>query len=253
MTEINDEWDFYPCRVDDNPASISLNLGYWRHTPLADAPTLLWIGLQIKTPGEHGMGVAPDATLLYEIEDRISADAQARGLLYLGRLRTGGDWQLTFQGRPEHEALLDDIVAQGLAGQGRGYRTGAQPDPEWIYYRDFLFPDAERYQWMLDRRVVDQLRQQGDVLTASRPVDHHLDFPADADLAPFLEAARALGFSVEGDPTPLDDGQVSVHLQRSDALDGLQIHGVVMELTELATAIGGAYEGWGCPVVTASD
>ena len=37
MSELHQDWDFYPCRVDDNPASITLNLGLMRHGPIAEA------------------------------------------------------------------------------------------------------------------------------------------------------------------------------------------------------------------------
>ena len=250
MSEVRDEWDFYPCRVDDNPASIYLNLGYAEDAPIVSAPTLLWIGLEMLVPGDHGMGMEPDVDQLYEIEERIVAEMEGKGALYLGRLRNKGDWQLTFQGPKALTLLLDEIAVRGLTGQARGYRVGAEPDPDWSYYREFLFPDSERYQWILDRRVVDELRSHGDQLIAVRPVDHHLEFAPDAPVQSFVQAAAVLDFQVGREPAPMEDGAIAVHLVRPDPLANVQIHDAVMELTKLAREHGGSYAGWGCSVVS---
>ncbi len=253
MTEIRDEWEHYPCQVDGGPAAVFLNLGYAEHMPVEDAPTLLWIRLQILEPGAHKIGMDPDVRRLYAIEDVIVAQAESKGLRYVGRLRHNGDWQLTFYGEPEHEAMLVDLVDGGLSGPEREYRTGTQDDPDWGYFRDFLMPGTERFQWIMDRRAVDQLRERGDVLTEARPVDHHLEFPEGTNIAPFLQAVQAEGFMVVERTTPHEDGLVPLHLRRNDALDRLQIHGVVMKLITLATPLAGEYYGWDCPVVTEAN
>ena len=245
---IEDDWDFYPCEVDNNPASMSLNLAIARHLPLPESPTLLWIGLQMLEAGDHGRGIEPDVKQLFEAEDRIVPAAKDAGMIHVGRLRNAGDWQLTFYGRPEHEAMLDDMATAGIAGPARGYRTGAKEDPDWDYYRDFMYPDAERHQWIMDRRVVDQLREQGDALGTKRPIDHYIDFPPDADLTSFLAAVDDQGFSLQS-TTPSEDGKtVSVQLVRDDALADMAIHYVVMLLVELAVPAGGDYNGWGSPI-----
>ena len=249
MADVKQDWEFYPCQVDDHPASIFLNLGYAEHLPLTDSPTLLVIGLQMLEPGDHGIGVEPDVRTLFAAEDVIVAEAEARGLRFVGRVRHNGDWQLSFYGRPEHEPMLAEIALLGLGEQARGYRTASQDDPDWGYFRTFLMPNRERFQWIMNRRVVDQLRTHDDRLEEARPVDHYLEFPLDATLEPFIAQVEELGFTVVDAPAA-QDGRLLVHLCRSDALDGLRIHGVVMELIHLATAAGGEYEGWGCTPVT---
>ncbi len=242
-----EEWDFYYCRVDDAPASIFMNFEYRESRP-AGLDTLYYVGLEILEPGEHGLGDDDDVELLWKLEDTITTAAAAAGFTYVGRLRTGGDWQLTFYGAADRETVLEELVVSALSESERGYRIGSQEDAEWGYYEDFLMPDAERWQWIMDRRVVQQLEKSGDVLETPRPVDHFIGFP-DADRREsFLAAAREKGFRAEvGVTHESGENPFSAQLIRSDPVTLEHIHDVVMELIELAEEYDGDYDGWGAP------
>ncbi|MBX3125820.1 MAG: DUF695 domain-containing protein [Polyangiaceae bacterium] len=249
MTEVVDEWEFYPCRVDDAPASIFLNFAYRTSRP-AGLDTLYYAGLQILDAADHGMGSEADAKLLWELEERITDAAASVGLCFVGRLRNHGDWQLTFYGPKEREAELEQRVVEALADTDRGYRVGSKPDEDWSYYEDFLLPDAERWQWIMDRRVVAQLREAGDDHSVPRPVDHFVHFADARRREAFLSAARALGFDAQEGAT--DDGAALPYgaaLVRKDKVELDAIHEVVMTVLELAEEHGGEYDGWGAPIV----
>jgi hypothetical protein len=51
-----DDWDFYPCVVDDRPASIFLNLRYEHTRPSSLADTLFWLRIHMLDPADNGMG-----------------------------------------------------------------------------------------------------------------------------------------------------------------------------------------------------
>lgn len=243
--EIRDAWEFYLCPIDDAPASLFLNFGFEPHAPLANADTLYVVRIALHDPDEHGMGSAAEAELLRSIEDRITEGAQATGLYYVGRIRSGGVWQLTFYGRtgwidalrPTHTTL------ELLAGRHVDVRT--MPDPDWGYYREFLLPDAERRQWIADRHVVDALHERGDVLTLARPVRHWAFFPTPGARASFVAAAAREGF-VAAEQVDTADGArgFGAQLERVDAVDLDHIHDVAMGLLELARVHGGDYDGW---------
>jgi regulator of RNase E activity RraB len=105
----------------------------------------------------------------------------------------------------------------------------------------------------MDRRLVAQLQQHGDVLTAERPVDHFLNFPEGVDVSGFCAAARELGFGMLEELPPAVDGMQSVPLQRMDTVELDAIHEAVMQLVDLAASYDGAHDGWGCPLVKAGD
>jgi hypothetical protein len=247
----NEEWDFYYCRVDDAPASIFMNFAYRDERP-SGQDTLYFVGLQILEQGEHGMGVEPDVKALWSLEDEITEAAAAKGFTYVGRLRTQGDWQLSFYAPAEKEPELEELVVAACAEVDRGYRFGSKEDESWSYYDEFLSPDAERWQWILDRRVVEQLGKAGDVHETPRPVDHFIGFPDAASRDAFMSAARERGFSAEpGEPRDDGENAYTAQLVRSDPVTLRHIHVVVMDLVELAAEHGGDYDGWGAPIAAA--
>ncbi len=248
-----EEWDFYYCRVDDAPASIFMNFQYREERP-AGLETLYYVGLEMLEPGEHGLGVDDDVKLLWALEDVITTAAAEAGFTYVGRLRTGGDWQLTFYGTGGKEPTLEELVVNALSEPERGYRIGSQEDADWEYYEEFLMPDAERWQWIMDRRVVQQLEKAGDVLDTPRPVDHFIGFPDVERRESFLVAARAKGFTAEAGVTH-ESGEkpFSAQLIRSDPVELEHIHDVVMDVIELAEEHDGDYDGWGAPIAAAGD
>ncbi|HEY8079215.1 MAG TPA: DUF695 domain-containing protein [Labilithrix sp.] len=243
MAKREGDWEFYPCRVNDAPASILLDLTF-RDAKPSGADTLYFAGLQILEPGDHGMGTGADIERLYAAEDAICDAASGAGLTYVGRLRNGGDWQLTFYGPAGREKALEDVVVRFRGA--RGYRTGSKADAAWSYYDEFLMPDAERWQWIMNRRVVEQLASHGDDHATPRPIDHYVYFDAAADRDAFAAAATAKGFRVE--PTP-EGERFGAHLVRTDRVQLGHIHEVVMELRELGEAHGGDYDGWGAGIV----
>ncbi|HEY0251026.1 MAG TPA: DUF695 domain-containing protein [Kofleriaceae bacterium] len=244
---IKDRWDFYPCRVDDAPASIFLNMWFATHAPYGGADTLYWVAITMRDPGDHGMGTAEEADQLFPVEDTIADRATAAGLTYVGRLRNRGTWQLTFYGRPEHEAPIVAIVsAVGLGG--RAVEVDSIANPDWDYYRTFLLPDRERHRWMVDRAVVDALANAGDPLAASRRVDHWCYFAKAADRDAFVDEANGERFELQG---LSDDAMHGAQIHRVDSVELESIHETVMSLVELAAKHHGEYDGWETSVESA--
>lgn len=246
--DVPNAWDFYLCRVDEEPASISLNLWFANHAPLEDAATVFIATIIMDEAGDHGMGTPDALARIGPMEDRLVDAAAAQGLHHVGRLRNKGRWQLTFYG-PAHKAPGWEALASEALGAGRmGFATKA--DPEWGYYFDFLCPDPERWQWILDRRVVDQLTQHGDDPRKPRPVDHQVTFSARETRDAFLEAARTLGFQAVARDDGKGDRPFAGTLTRDDPAELGHIHEVVMGLTRVAAQHDGAYDGWGCPIAS---
>lgn len=236
VTEGDDDWDFYPCQVDDAPASIFLNLRYRSSAPFGDTDTHYSLRIELIDKAEHGMGSAAEADALYPIEDEVIERAQALGFLYVGRLRTAGYWELTFYAPAES---LDALAALAAGIAVRKAVAEARPDPDWDYYRDFLFPNDERREWMQDRRLVDKLQEQGDPLTTPRRVDHWLEFPTPEARNLFVADLAAEGFALESFSDP---GGARVH--RIDAVELETIHAAVVTLLGMAVRHGGTYDGW---------
>lgn len=232
-----DELDFYPCLVDDAPASIYVNLRYEHEMP-AGADTCYRVAIEIQAPGVHGIGGAEEAEVLNTLEERLITGAPA--LLYAGRVRNRGIWESVFYGPSGHEATLR---AEDAAGHR--VRVFADRDPAWDYYRDLLLPDAERRQWMDDRRMVTILREQGDSLARPRRVDHHAYFPSARARDAFVAQVAVEGFVHALSTEELDRGwPFGAQVHRTDTIELDHIHDAVMIVVDAAAAHGGRYERW---------
>ncbi|MEJ7600150.1 MAG: DUF695 domain-containing protein [Kofleriaceae bacterium] len=239
-----DDWDSYPCRVDDAPASILLNLRFESQAPADCAATLYWLQIQLREKADHGMGSAAESEILQPAEHQITARAEANGFFYVGRLRCGGRWQLLFYGSEGRLSTIQILANELESSTGRSVEPGSMLDPSWNYYLNFLLPDTERRQWMRDQRTVELLKECGDPLLSPRRVDHWLAFQTALQRDAFV-CAVSPGFTIE---CTLDHGEgdfrFGARVHRVDYVDVESIHDVVMDLVQLAKQHGGHYDGW---------
>lgn len=235
-----DEWDFYPCRVDDHPASILINLRYLQEDPQESNGYVHHAFLVMKEGGPHGMGTQAEMERLSPIEDAVFDRAERAGAQPVGRLRSQGVWQLSAYG-PADLPWADWISE--LAGTS--VEAQSVEDPEFEYLNEFLLPDGERMQWIMDRRVCDQLREQGDDATRPRPVDHFIAYEESAPAA-LIEALKSRGFDVT------DTGE-GLECVKAHSVELDTVHEIVMDLIELAEEHDADYDGWGCVVAKADS
>jgi len=247
--EIPDEWEFYPCLVDNEPASILLNMWYRENHEGLGLETLYFSRIDMLDPDEHGMGSKQEADALFEIEDLISNEVLAMGMLNVGRLRNDGGWQLTFYGPEGQEEQLAEACRLALGP--RTFSTDSKTDSEWNYYNDFLYPDRERMHWIANRRQVETLVEHGDVIEAERPIDHFVYFLTPESRAQFVASLPSNGFpesQAQEHSGDVKDPYI-VQVIRTDTVELGHLHDVVMDLANLAEKYGGDYDGWGAPIV----
>ncbi len=239
-----DVFDFYPCMVDRAPASIYINLRYAHEQPPAGFDVQYTFAIQLRDRGSYGIGSADEAAVLDAFEEVALPAAAARGLVFVGRLRHRGVWELTFYGLPGAQGALETLERASLAG--RDVITRSQPDADWSYYRELLLPDTERLRWMDDRRLVQILGEQGDVLTRPRRIDHRASFPSRAARDGFLADAACRGFAVDASHPETHEvaGAFVARVHRADPVELEHVHDVVMILVDIALARRGEYDGW---------
>lgn len=228
---MSDELEFYPCMVDGAPASIYVNLKFEQST----GGHRYTVAIAMREHGEHGIGTAEEAASLDLVEQAIIARGVELSVTYVGRVRTRGIWETVLYGVDGQLAALRQ-VAIDRAGDRR-IDARSESDPTWRYYHELLLPDAERRQWMDDRRMVQILAEQGDRLSTPRRVDHRLTFSSTAARQAFLTVAEAAGFTM----VEAEDA-LRAHVHRVDPVELDHIHDVVMLLVDAAKE--GSYERW---------
>ncbi len=244
---MSDDWDFYPLQVDDQPASIFLDLGIAKQAPIKSHLKMAYLRVQMQKPREDGLSSQDEFDTLIALEDQVTAKIILNGTnLFVGRNTSSGNRDLYFytgdSGR--FEALARDAMREFPTYQ---YETGGREDPDWQTYFKFLYPSDRSMQLIMNRRVLQQLEQNGDNLTNERLIDHLALLPNPESQMVFATDITDAKFIIDDAPKEAnEDGQFSVFFSRIDCPD--QIDAVVLPIFDRVTDLSGIYDGWGCPI-----
>jgi len=246
---MNEHWDYYFLRVDEQPASIFLNLALFDEAPLEHLPHMAYVRLYMQTPREDGLSNQDEFDALTALEDHVVGSLLGNDTAYVGRCTTQGCRDFFF-----YVANAEDWAARAAKAfelyPDYEYDTGTREDEDWALYFGYLYPSPMDIQTIQNRRVCEALEQDGDTLQMPRPIDHYAYFKTPANADAFVAAATPLGYEVKarGEPTETHD-EYGVQLCREDTPSHEQIDAITLPLYELALQFEGEYDGWECPVV----
>jgi uncharacterized protein (TIGR01619 family) len=247
---MSDDWDFYACRVDNEPASIFFDLGIAVQAPLAEFPHMAYVRLRMRSPRSDGLSSQEEYETLIKIEDQLSrALNQPSASVYVGRNTSGGcrDFYFYTQTANDWDHRVETAMTNFVEYV---FETGSRPDPDWTTYLTFLYPSGEAMRRIQNRRVCDNLQKKGDSLTHAREIDHWTYFPDARSRAAFIDQVSKSGFTVrELREHPDSRRRFGVQLYRVDLPSFENIDAITLPLYQAATDAGGDYDGWETQVV----
>ena len=123
-------------------------------------------------------------------------------------------------------------------------------DPQWKEYWDTLYPNGVEIHQILNRIVIEQLKESGDTLEKPREIDHWVYFGEENEQKAFIEKIKSLGFKIlsakyneENNP----ESRYVLNFSREDHIE--HIEKIIFDLIELSLQFNGYYDGWGCNVI----
>lgn len=245
-------WDFYFLRVDDQPASIYLDLSRIDAAPLPDFPVMAYVRVAMRSPRDDGLSSQEEFDDLVMVENHLVETLTASGALYVGRNTSAGCRDFYFYIQAD-DGGWEQQVAQSMQALSQ-YRcqAGARLDQEWSVYREFLYPSPRARQSIENRSVCDALERNGDSMTAPREIDHWAYFPAPLSRDAFLQRTRELGFQMRAcDTVDGKNNEFEARVYRVDIPSFAAIDDICLPLYDLAADCGGRYDGWECQVIKA--
>ncbi len=247
--KIEQEWASYFCRVNNNPASIRLNLALAKIAPVEDYKYLIWFSVKLLNPDENGFTTNEEYPEICRIEDDVLKILEPNGDIFAGAVKSNGtfDMYLYSKNTDGYENAIRSVMAHH---EDYKYATDCKEDTEWSDYFDFLYPAEYEYQTIMNGRVLMGLKQHGDNPEMEREVDHWLYFGTGKDRDNFIEKAEAAGYKVLSKEN-LEDGDEApyrLNISRQDNTLPGNVNEYVWELICLAKENNGSYDGWGCPI-----
>ena len=141
---------------------------------------------------------------LHALDEQIEQNARKLGAVVAAALTSDGKrtWLIyAAKSEPVLRAIGAAAKAAGPMGHGLGLNvpTGlgvrSQRDPEWKLFEEML-PTPEERRWSDDLMVVEELEENGDILTEPREIEHLALLPSEAARERFSEWLRDHGFTV---------------------------------------------------------
>lgn len=238
---MSNEWEFFQCQMEQGPASIFLDIGIHSSLPLADYSHLLNIRLTLKSPREDGLSSSEEFPVLCDLEDSIEDVFKSHKVIYAGRITYNKKREYYFYCR---DFSCKDILTSKFSNFGYQVELAQVEDPEWSAYYQSLYPTADDWQVIKDRRVVDNLLKHKDNLAKARVIDHHAYFEDKQSVEFYVQKIIELGFKVESIELG-EDGRFQVDFSRDDKPEFPQITSITLPLRRLAETCKGSYGGWG--------
>ena len=146
------DWDHYLFKLGEDLASAYLDLGIATAAPVAEHSYLVRISVELLQPAENGMSTDEEYQDLIALEDDLFARLHGDKALYVGRLTTRGS-RMFFLYAKDAELITREASAVMERHPAYRHQIGIQPDPHWGLYFDCLYPSAETYQRIQNRRL----------------------------------------------------------------------------------------------------
>lgn len=243
------DWDSYSREIDGKAASIFLDLGLADAAPVARLPVLGTVHLCMRCPRQDGLSSADEFVALTAVEDALASQLVCRSTTYVGCITTAGRRDFYFYSAAE-QGWADRVAAVLGAYPDYRYTCSTRADREWGTYFDVLSPSHEDRACIRNRRICDDLQQQGDRLLTARPILHWAYFRKAKARQAFVDKVIALGHRVEECVDPEAKGEpFSVRFSGVGVPSHGGIDALTLPLFRAAHECGGEYDGWETEVI----
>jgi len=250
---MSDYWDFYMSLVDDEPASIMVDLGIKSSVPMNSHGFMGYMRTKMNAPRPDGLSSQEEFDTLLKIERAvdhvISSDEDAH--FYVGRNTSSGHRDFYFYtiNLERLHQRLEEVVRDFPKYV---FSLGGREDRDWSSYLNFLYPSPADHQRMMDRQVCDQLEAKGDDLSVEREIDHRVYFKEKSSLKNYRDYLNDRDYyDIQMGKTKPVFGTHFVDFKHLGAPN--QVSDVVYDLYTKAIELGGEYDGWGCSVTKATS
>lgn len=244
------EWGSFSTYIDDQLASIRLNLALAEQAPYAQNPIAMRLKVALlQYDVETGFPSEAEFENLNLIEDRLAEALAAIGGIHVGVVTTDGNIEFYYylEDKKRHLAVISRVMK---AFPSHRYDSATLEDRDWGQYFDFLYPNDYEYQTILNQRIWYELDKNGDDHSQERELDHWMAFSTEEDRQAFWEAVQPLGYSLADESQTEDaDYPYQLHLTRMDDTEIFHLDRNIWELVEFVKKFNGKYGGWGSNVV----
>jgi len=245
-------WDTYLADYDGHPGSTLLDMSLIKSAPIKNLPFVVITGVTFKNCITDGFPTDSEFRNLYRISDSVESLIQKLVYNKMVGTFTSECQRLDYYYVSDTVSLRNKLnnLYQRFFSNYKSY-VNIKSDKAWDAYLNFLYPNEETLESMINSKVVLKLKDAGDNLTAPRKVEHWLYFRTSNDRDKFIVYAKGINFQIETEEMLLGKHQFPYELKisRVDKVDLETINSLTEELRKHAKTCNGVYDQWESPVV----
>ena len=253
LSTMSEQWEFYPCQMDDHQAFILYDHGIRDEINGLTHVNALKVRLMFQDPTDEGLPTNDEFPRLSALEDVLDAHVRDLGGIYVGRVTVAGARYFHYFVSFQHDSA-ERMLRQISAESGYELEFVLEPDPEKKTYWEELFPTPSEWQVVQDLKVLDVLKDHGDDPSVTRRIDHWLYFPAASGRDALAAWALENGFTIQHVTDREDaDGDYGIQIYHDARPELPVITATTQLLRDKAEELGGSYDGWETSVETPSE
>ena len=245
----SDFWEFFPCTINEQPFSIRFDtaIGSLDSETRAKYPNTLVLSLHANETNDEGFPTVHDMARINAIEDGFSSGGY--DIRFVGAISGGGYIRFVFCCDNAAEAVAEDVVATLLGSniETAAYDFQMIKGDDFKYYYSVLAPNRYEWQWIMNRKVCDNLTKEGEAFKTPREIDFFCVFDTDQHIRSVIDKLEAKGFNkFERDKT--DDGKYSLSFILAGIPSFEWINGITSDILDILDGTDGIFDGWGSPI-----
>ena len=227
--------------------SIFLNLSLIDIAPIKDYTSVLWLSIDY-IPKENGFPQKEELEKLEAFEDKIVKIFREKfEAIFVGRLTSDNsrDFYFYFKEAPEVDYILSENLKNFTS-----YDFYFDDDKNWALYFNVLYPNPKQNQSIINRKVLLNMRKNGDSLQEPREVNHWAYFKSKKDRNTFEKTIRYEKFKIiRKNMDNQENLPYGIVFSRKDKVDFDEIDKYTIELFIIAEKLNGLYDGWETEIV----
>ena len=252
--EIDEDWCIYLCNAFacDLPAVVRTNLALTDFQFTANYPKRLHLQILYKNADDNGFPTREEGEYLYRIEDAVEEIVEQHGDMLAGVVKC--DERVRIFAYTKNELGYDDEISAVMSKNfpDYAYTLAVVDDPDWELYFDALYPDRYEYQSIMNMRLIENIKSDGDSMVP-RVLEHCLLFKTEENGEAFLAKVIEDCFIKLSSENLSNNEDIDKEypyvlvIGREDAFEN--IDEIVWYLMDVAEEFDGEYSGWGCHIV----
>lgn len=245
------QWDQYFAQWEGKPGSMLVKMDLLDQAPKSDYPYLIAVGVTFDDCTEDGMPsnlIYPQLTALSEkLESYVSIQYDA---LLVGTFTHDCSRMDYFYAKDTltvNEFLGTFFKTNGIEFVPLIYMSR---DEDWQYYKEVIYPDDYLMEYMMNRKLIEELVTKGDDISKARKIEHWAYFNTAEERDRYRMIVLERGFKEEGTgKLNADERPYFYHFSRRDKPEIEYISELTEKLQMEAGKLGGHYDGWECELV----